>query len=59
MDQRSWERFLPDITWIMIWIDMNIKAVQCVVHIFNLCMTDIGELSGAPYSSVLLQASAP
>lgn len=42
-----------------IWIDMNIKAVQSVVLIFSLPMTGIKKLSGAPYSSVLLQVSTP
>lgn len=42
-----------------IWIDVNIKAVQSVVLVFSLPMTGIKKLSGAPYSSVLLQASTP
>jgi len=42
-----------------IWIDMNIKALQSIVLVFSLPMTGIKKLSGAAYSSVLLQASTP
>lgn len=42
-----------------IWVDMNFKDVQSVVLVFSLPMTGIKKLSGAPYSSVLLQASTP
>lgn len=42
-----------------IWIDMNFKTVQSLVLIFSLPMTGMKKLSGAPYSSVVLQASTP